>query len=66
MAKALTKFRLKNAVRFAFWSAEEFGLLGSYAYIKSINSTETEVAKIRAYLNFDMVCSSLPSAFFLR
>ncbi|KAH6621626.1 hypothetical protein B0J18DRAFT_231513 [Chaetomium sp. MPI-SDFR-AT-0129] len=57
VAKALTKFRLKNAVRFGFWSAEEFGLLGSYAYIKSINSTETEVAKIRAYLNFDMIAS---------
>ncbi|KAK4237591.1 hypothetical protein C8A03DRAFT_44565 [Achaetomium macrosporum] len=57
VAKALTKFRVKNAVRFAFWSAEEFGLLGSYHYIKSINSSETELAKIRAYLNFDMIAS---------
>lgn len=57
VAKALTKFRVKNAVRFAFWSAEEFGLLGSYAYIKSLNNSATEVAKIRAYLNFDMVCT---------
>lgn len=55
VAKALTKFRLNNAVRFAFWSAEEFGLLGSYHYMNSVNSSETELAKIRAYLNFDMV-----------
>ncbi|KAM5345056.1 hypothetical protein ACJ41O_010918 [Fusarium nematophilum] len=57
VAKALSKFRVKNAVRFAFWSAEEFGLLGSYHYIKSINSSDTELAKIRAYLNFDMIAS---------
>ncbi|AEO62109.1 peptidase [Thermothelomyces thermophilus ATCC 42464] len=57
VAKALTKFRVKNAVRFAFWSAEEYGLLGSYAYIKSINSSAAELSKIRAYLNFDMIAS---------
>ncbi|KAF4982758.1 hypothetical protein FDECE_17445 [Fusarium decemcellulare] len=57
VAQALTKFRVKNAVRFAFWSAEEFGLLGSYHYIKSVNSSDTELAKIRAYLNFDMIAS---------
>lgn len=57
VAKALTKFRVKNAIRFGFWSAEEFGLLGSYAYVNSLNSSEAEIAKIRAYLNFDMVRS---------
>ncbi|KAH6893525.1 hypothetical protein B0T10DRAFT_559506 [Thelonectria olida] len=57
VAKALTKFKVKNAVRFAFWGAEEYGLLGSYYYIKSVNSSETELAKIRAYLNFDMIAS---------
>jgi Zn-dependent M28 family amino/carboxypeptidase len=61
VAKALTKFRVKNAVRFAFWSAEEFGLLGSYHYMNSINGSETELSKIRAYLNFDMVCFPPPS-----
>jgi Zn-dependent M28 family amino/carboxypeptidase len=60
VAKALAKFRVKNAVRFAFWSAEEFGLLGSYFYLNSLNSSETEVAKIRAYLNFDMVNTPIP------
>ncbi|RSL99867.1 hypothetical protein CDV31_012001 [Fusarium ambrosium] len=57
VAEALAKFRVKNAVRFGFWSAEEFGLLGSYHYIKSINGSETELNKIRAYLNFDMIAS---------
>lgn len=57
VAVQLAKFRVKNAVRFGFWSAEEFGLLGSYHYIKQINSSDTELAKIRAYLNFDMIAS---------
>ncbi|KAF2451424.1 aminopeptidase-like protein Y [Karstenula rhodostoma CBS 690.94] len=61
VAKALTKYKIKNAVRFGFWAAEEFGLLGSYHYIKTLNGTisgsPAEVAKIRAYLNFDMIAS---------
>ncbi|KAK8016950.1 hypothetical protein PG993_015139 [Apiospora rasikravindrae] len=58
VARALTGFRVKNAVRFAFWGAEEFGKLGSYYYVKQLNRTgETEIAKIRAYLNFDMIAS---------
>ena len=57
VAVALSKFKVKNAVRFGFWSAEEFGLLGSYAYVNSLNGSETELAKLRAYLNFDMVSS---------
>lgn len=58
---ALTKFKVKNAVRLGFWGAEEFGLLGSYHYMKSINGSlggnSTEVNKLRAYLNFDMIAS---------
>ncbi|EAA28271.1 hypothetical protein GE21DRAFT_6081 [Neurospora crassa] len=57
VAKALAKFQVKNAVRFGFWSAEEFGLLGSEYYVKSLNGSKTELAKIRAYLNFDMIAS---------
>lgn len=52
----LSKFSIKNAVRFAFWGAEEFGKLGSYYYVKQLNGSDTELAKMRAYLNFDMVC----------
>ena len=57
VAKALSKYEVNNAVRFGFWSAEEFGLLGSYAYLRSINETVAEVEKLRAYLNFDMIAS---------
>ncbi|KAF2855735.1 leupeptin-inactivating enzyme 1 precursor [Plenodomus tracheiphilus IPT5] len=60
-ALALTKFKIKNAVRLGFWGAEEFGKLGSFYYMKSINGTlggnATEASKIRAYLNFDMIAS---------
>jgi Zn-dependent M28 family amino/carboxypeptidase len=55
IAIALSKFKVKNAIRFGFWSAEEYGLLGSYAYMKSVNTSEAEVAKMRGYLNADMV-----------
>ncbi|KAF2473622.1 Zn-dependent exopeptidase [Lindgomyces ingoldianus] len=57
VAVALSKFSIKNAVRFCFWSAEEFGKLGSFAYMKKLNQSAGEVAKIRAYLNFDMIAS---------
>ncbi|KAL3455592.1 hypothetical protein BJX64DRAFT_272109 [Aspergillus heterothallicus] len=55
IAKALTRFRTKHAVRFFFWTAEEFGLLGSEYYVSSLSPEE--LAKIRVYLNFDMIAS---------
>ncbi|KAI8942616.1 hypothetical protein NX059_000669 [Plenodomus lindquistii] len=60
-ALALTKFKVKNAVRIGFWGAEEYGKLGSFYYLKTLNGTlsgsAAEAAKIRAYLNFDMIAS---------
>ncbi|RVX71221.1 hypothetical protein B0A52_04795 [Exophiala mesophila] len=56
-ALALTNFTVTNAVRWCFWSAEEFGLLGSTYYVSQLNQTASEIAKIRAYLNFDMIAS---------
>ncbi|MGW5972471.1 M28 family metallopeptidase [Streptomyces sp. NPDC055186] len=44
-----------NKVRFAWWSAEEFGLLGSEAYVDSLSAADR--AKIKLYLNFDMIAS---------
>ncbi|WP_244907145.1 M28 family peptidase [Rathayibacter caricis] len=44
-----------NAVRFAWWGAEEVGLVGSYTYVDSL--TEEDAAKIATYMNFDMVAS---------
>lgn len=51
----LKNFKVKNAVRFAWWSAEEFGLLGAAYYVSQL--TPEENLKIRGYLNFDMVAS---------
>ncbi|WP_222195336.1 M28 family metallopeptidase [Modestobacter italicus] len=45
----------RNAVRFAWWGAEESGLVGSTEYVASL--TEAEAAQITGYLNFDMVGS---------
>jgi len=56
VALALTKYSVKNAVRFGFWSAEEFGLLGSEHYMSVVNQT-ADIEKIRLYLNFDMIAS---------
>ncbi|PGH14894.1 hypothetical protein AJ79_02757 [Helicocarpus griseus UAMH5409] len=56
IAKALTRFKkFPNAVRFFFWTAEEYGLLGSQFYVDSLTPEERD--KIRLYLNFDMTAS---------
>ncbi|KAM0335152.1 hypothetical protein ACHAQA_000193 [Verticillium albo-atrum] len=51
--KALQKYRFKNKVRFAWWGAEENGLLGSRYYTQNLEAPEID--DILAYLNFDMV-----------
>ncbi|MGH2920317.1 MAG: M20/M25/M40 family metallo-hydrolase [Solirubrobacteraceae bacterium] len=45
----------RNKVRFMWYSAEEFGLLGSAAYVADLSSAER--SKIKAMLNFDMIGS---------
>ncbi len=45
----------ENRVRFAFWSGEEDGLLGSIFYVNSL--TKTEIKGTALNLNFDMVGS---------
>ncbi|KAF2217547.1 hypothetical protein CERZMDRAFT_63702 [Cercospora zeae-maydis SCOH1-5] len=49
------KYTLKNALRVCWWSAEEYGLLGSEYYVA--NLPEEERSKIALYLNFDMIAS---------
>ncbi|MEU5165158.1 M20/M25/M40 family metallo-hydrolase [Streptomyces mutomycini] len=44
-----------NKVRFAWWSAEENGLLGSEAYVAKLSDAQRE--QIALYLNFDMIAS---------
>jgi Zn-dependent M28 family amino/carboxypeptidase len=47
--------KLKNRVRFAFWGAEESGLVGSTRYRDAL--TEEALLQIAANLNFDMLAS---------
>lgn len=49
---AFTKYRIRNRVRFAWWGAEENGLLGSKYYCSNLSAPE--INQILAYLNFDM------------
>jgi len=55
IAEQLAKKRLRNTVRFAFWGAEEEGLIGSTFYVN--NLTEEQFNNIALNLNFDMVGS---------
>jgi aminopeptidase S len=48
-------------IRFGWWGAEELGLVGSTFYVNSLSSTEK--AKIKGYVNFDMVGSPNPGYF---
>ena len=52
---------IKNAVRFAFWGAEELGLIGSEKYIESLD--RDALKDIALYLNFDMIASPNPGYF---
>ncbi len=46
-----------NTVRFAWWGAEELGLIGSTEYVNELATKPGELDRIATYLNFDMVGS---------
>ncbi|KAM5521121.1 peptidase family M28 [Fusarium oxysporum f. sp. phaseoli] len=50
---ALSKYKTKNRIRFAWWGAEENGLLGSKHYTSTLPAKD--VNDLLVYLNFDMV-----------
>ncbi|MEU3878196.1 M28 family metallopeptidase, partial [Streptomyces sp. NPDC029704] len=50
-----------NKVRFAWWSGEELGLLGSEHYVAQLD--EKQRRNIALYLNFDMIASPNPVEF---
>ncbi|MDT7790340.1 MAG: aminopeptidase [Pseudonocardiales bacterium] len=56
-----TNFKPTKHVRFGWWGAEELGLIGSKAYVRSLASADK--SKIKAYLNFDMTGSPNPGYF---
>jgi Zn-dependent M28 family amino/carboxypeptidase len=57
IAEEMAELGIQNRqkLRFAFWGAEESGLLGSEFYVNSLS--DAEVGSIYATLNFDMVGS---------
>jgi Zn-dependent M28 family amino/carboxypeptidase len=55
LAEQLGKLHPQNTLRFAWWGAEESGLIGSTEYVDSLS--DDELARIALYLNFDMVGS---------
>lgn len=58
VAEQMAKTKPTNKVRFAWWGAEELGLLGSRHYVTDLDTHDPEtLADIALYLNFDMVGS---------
>ena len=55
IARKMAGRETPNAVRFAWWGAEESGLQGSNFYIN--NLPQAQRADIALYLNFDMIAS---------
>ena len=55
VAEQMAKVKPRNKVRFAWWGAEESGLVGSTYYVNSLS--QAEIDQITLYLNFDMIGS---------
>jgi hypothetical protein len=54
-ALMMAKLKPQNTVRFAWWAAEEIGLLGSTDYVEGLSQAERD--RIALYMNYDMVGS---------
>ncbi|MFP5315527.1 MAG: M28 family peptidase [Actinomycetes bacterium] len=57
VAEAMRKVETVNKVRFAWWGAEEHGLLGAHHYVNDL-AASGELARVGLYLNFDMIGSA--------
>ncbi|MCD0453671.1 M28 family peptidase [Actinocorallia sp. API 0066] len=55
LAKYAYRVPVPNRLRFAWWGAEELGLLGSEHYVAALSARER--AAVRLYLNHDMIAS---------
>ncbi|MFD4477404.1 MULTISPECIES: M28 family metallopeptidase [unclassified Streptomyces] len=58
---AKEKYKPTKHLRFAWWGAEELGLVGSSHYVDKLPADER--SKIKDYLNFDMIGSPNPGYF---
>jgi Zn-dependent M28 family amino/carboxypeptidase len=54
-ALMMAKVKPENTLRFAWWGAEEEGLIGSTAYVDGLSQAERD--RIAMYMNYDMVGS---------
>lgn len=54
-ALQIAKLKPQNTLRFAWWGAEESGLVGSTAYVNGLSAAERD--RIALYMNYDMVGS---------
>jgi Zn-dependent M28 family amino/carboxypeptidase len=54
-AVQMARTTVRNKVRFAWWGAEESGLVGSTHYVNGLSSAQADA--IALYLNFDMIGS---------
>ena len=61
-ALMMAKVDAPNTLRFAWWGAEESGLVGSTEYVEQLSTQPGELARIALYMNYDMVGS--PNYFF--
>ncbi|MFD7679943.1 M28 family metallopeptidase [Streptomyces sp. NPDC060187] len=61
LAVSRSNYRPTKHLRFAWWGAEELGMVGSRYYVNSL--TTANRAKISGYLNFDMIGSPNPGYF---
>lgn len=57
VAESMQKVKTANKVRFAWWGAEEQGLLGAEHYVADL-AASGELDRVGLYLNFDMIGSS--------
>jgi Zn-dependent M28 family amino/carboxypeptidase len=55
LAQQVGKIKPQNTLRFAWWGAEEIGLIGSTQWV--LDQSPAELDRIALYLNFDMVGS---------
>jgi Zn-dependent M28 family amino/carboxypeptidase len=54
-ALLMSKVETENTIRFAWWAAEEIGLLGSTDYVEGLSDAERD--RIALYMNYDMIGS---------
>ncbi|MEV7676847.1 M28 family peptidase, partial [Streptomyces sp. NPDC088752] len=61
LAVSRAGYQPSKHLRFAWWGAEELGLVGSKYYVNNLPTNER--SKIKGYLNFDMIGSPNPGYF---